>query len=57
MRYAYVVTGELENGDVVDYYGVCHSMTRADELCLEAETENDDPNVIYTWHQVVEEDD
>lgn len=57
MRLAYIVTGELEDGSIVDFYGVCHSMERADELCLEAEAERDNPDLIYTWHQVVEEDD
>lgn len=55
MRRAYIVTGELENDVVVIYYGICHSMERADALCAEAEAE--DPNHYYTWHEVIEEDD
>ena len=55
MRYSFVVTGELENGTIVDYYAVCHSMDRAEELCLEAERHN--PDLYYTWHMAVEEDD
>ena len=56
MKRAYVVVGELEDTDKIDtFYAICHSMTKADELCLEAESE--DPNHIYTWREVVEEDD
>lgn len=56
MRRAYIVVGELEDTNEVDiYYAVCHSMQRADELCLEAEAQN--PNHIYTWREVIEEDD
>lgn len=56
MKRAYVIVGELEDTDKIDtFYAVCHSMTRADELCLEAESE--DPNHIYTWREVIEEDD
>jgi len=56
MKRAYVIVGEHpDNGKVDDYYAVCHSMKRADELCLEAENEN--PNSNYTWYEVVEEDD
>ena len=56
MRRAYVVVGELEDRAVpVVWYGVCHSMKRADEMALEAE--NEDPEYVYTWYEVVEEDD
>lgn len=56
MRRAYVVVGENpDTWRVEDYYGVCHSMKRADELCLEAETDNPDDH--YTWYEIVEEDD
>lgn len=56
MRRAYVVTGELEDGTIDVFYAVCHSMHKADELCLEAE--NDDLcDRIYTWHEIIEEDD
>lgn len=56
MRRAYLIVGELEDTDQVDvYYGICHSTERADELCLEAEY--DDPSHIYTWREVIEEDD
>lgn len=55
MRRAYVIVGKLEDESVDVYYAVCHSMTRADELCLEAETA--DPTHFYTWYEVVEEDD
>lgn len=55
MRRSYVVVGELDDGRVDNYYAVCHSMKRADELCLKAEKE--DPEIIYTWYEVVEEDD
>lgn len=56
MKRAYVVVGENpDTWRVEDYYGVCHSMKRADELCLEAETDNPDDH--YTWYEIVEEDD
>ena len=55
MRRAYVILGELEDGTVDVYYGVCHSMARADELCYEAE--ENDPDHYYTWHEIIEEDD
>ena len=57
MRRAYVVVGELPDGTVSNYYGVCHSMKRADELCLEAEADDFNPDRYYTWHEVIEEDD
>ena len=57
MRIAYVVTGELENGVVDVFYAVCHSMHKADELCLEAENDDFNCERIYTWHEVIEEDD
>ncbi len=56
MKRAYVVIGELEDTDHIDtFYAICHSMERADELCLEAES--NDPGRIYTWREVIEEDD
>ena len=56
MKRAYVVVGlDNDEGLVISWYAVCHSMTRADELCLEAET--NDPKRIYTWYEVIEEDD
>ena len=55
MRHVYVVVGELENGVVDDYYAVCGSIKRADELCLEAEKEC--PGLHYTWYASVEGDD
>lgn len=55
MRRAYVIIGELENGKVSDVYAVCHTMERAEELCLEAEQER--PELLYTWYNVVEEED
>jgi hypothetical protein len=55
MKRAYVVVGKLQNDVVDDYYAVCHSMERADELCLEAEAQN--PRLEYTWYPAVEEDD
>ena len=55
MRRAYVVLGQLDNGELDRVYAICHSMERADELCLEAENENPDCN--YTWYAIVEEDD
>ena len=57
MQRAYVITGELENGEIVCFYAVCHNMKKADELCLQAESEELNPNCIYTWHEVIEEDD
>lgn len=56
MRRVYIVVGKLEDSDAIDiFYAVCHSMKRADELCLEAE--NEDPGHIYMWYESVEEDD
>jgi hypothetical protein len=55
MRRAYVVVSELEPHVIHALYAVCHSMSRADELCLEAETE--DPQHYYTWYEAIEEDD
>ena len=56
MRRAYIIVGELEDTDKIDvFYASCHSMERADELCLEAEIT--DPSRIYTWREVIEEDD
>lgn len=56
MKRAYIIVGELEDTDQIDvFYAVCHSIRRADELCLEAEVE--DPGRIYTWREVVEEED
>lgn len=56
MRRAYVVVGEREDEGVPDvWYAVCHSMERADELAYEAEDK--DPNHVYVWYEVVEEDD
>ena len=56
MRRAYVIVGELEDSDKIDvFYAVCHSMARVDVLCTEAEAK--DPSRIYTWREVIEEDD
>lgn len=57
MRRAYVVTGELEDGTIDVFYAVCHSMHKADELCLEAENDDLCDDRIYTWHEIIEEDD
>lgn len=57
MRRAFVVVGELVDGTVDVYYAVCHSMAKADELCLEAETDDFNPDRYYTWHEIIEEDD
>ena len=56
MRRAYVVVGELEDGRVDVYYGITHTMTRADELCLQAEAEDSNPDRYYTWHEVIEDE-
>ena len=56
MRRAYVVVGlDNDEGFVVSWYAVCHSMDRAQELCTEAE--GNDPDHPYTWYEVIEEDD
>ena len=55
MRRAYVVIGQLEDGSLDRVYAVCHTMTRADELCFEAE--KGDPETQYSYYEVVEEDD
>ena len=57
MKRAYVVVGELPDGRADDYYAICHSMERADELCLEAEAKYSSDGSYYTWYEVVEEDD
>ena len=58
MRRVYIIVGfSTVYQDCVDtYYAVCHSMKRAEELCLKAEAE-DDTGRIYTWYEVIEEDD
>ena len=55
MRRAYVITGELEAGTPDVWWAVCHSIERAEQLCLEAEQE--DPKHMYTWHEVIDEED
>lgn len=56
MKRAYVVVGERETEAVPEvWYAVCHSMSRADELAYEAEAK--DPNHVYVWYEVIEEDD
>lgn len=56
MRHAYVVTGELNN--VVEvWYAVCHSIATAERLCYEAEDEDENPDRIYTWHPIIDEED
>ena len=56
MRRAYVVVGEKLDEAVPEvWYAVCHSMDRADELAYEAEEK--DPDHVYLWYEVVEEDD
>lgn len=56
MRRAYVVVGlDPETNELEQMFGVCHTMDRADEMCLEAETGS--PELIFCWYEVVEEDD
>ena len=56
MRRAYVIVGERISEAVPEvWYAVCHSMTRADELCYEAEAK--DPDHVYLWYEIIEEDD
>jgi hypothetical protein len=55
MRRAYVVLGQLDNGELDRVYAVCHSMERADELAFQAESE--DPNIQYNYYEAIEEDD
>lgn len=55
MRRAYVILGQLETGELDRVYAICHTMTRADELCLEAEAE--DLDIQYNYYEVIEEDD
>lgn len=55
MRRAYVVLGQLDNGELDRVYAVCHSMERADELAFQAESE--DPDVQYNYYEAIEEDD
>ena len=57
MKRAYAVVGELPDGTIDVWYAVCHSMHRADELCLEAENDDFNPDHYYTWHEIIEEDD
>ena len=58
MRRAYIIYGmyDVERDRVDVYYAVCHSMARAEELCLKAENE-DTEGRIYNWAEVIEEDD
>ena len=55
MRRAFVILGQLETGELDRVYAICHTMARADELCLEAEAE--DPDIQYNYYEVIEEDD
>jgi len=56
MRRAYVVVGlNPETNELDQVYDICHTMSRADELCLEAESETS--ALIFTWYEAVEEDD
>lgn len=56
MRRAYVVVGErIEEAVPEVWYGIAHSMDRADELCYEAEAA--DPGHVYVWYETIEEDD
>ena len=56
MKRAYVVVGEKLDEAIPDvWYAVCHSMKRADELAYEAEPA--DPNHVYVWYEVIDEED
>lgn len=56
MRRVYVVVGlDPKTNELDQVYGICHTMGRADELCLEAESETS--SLIFTWYEAVEEDD
>lgn len=56
MRRAYIVVGlDPETDKLEQMFGACHTMNRAEEMCLEAETKN--PELIFCWYEVVEEDD
>lgn len=56
MRRAYVVIGEREEEPMPEvWYAIAHSMSRADELCYEAEAA--DPEHVYVWYEVIEEED
>jgi len=58
VKRAYVVVGEQQDAAIPEvWYAVCHSMARADELAYEAEAEDKDPDHVYVWYEVVEEDD
>ena len=55
MRRAYVVVGERVSEAVVDvWYGIAHSMDRANELAFEAQAQ--DPDHVYLWYECIEED-
>lgn len=56
MRRAYVVVGERQEEPMPEvWYAIAHSMSRADELCYEAEKA--DPEHAYVWYEVIEEED
>ena len=56
MKRAYIIVGLHPIDRIVeDYYAVCHSMVRANELCSEAAKENS--FLEYTWFGTTEEDD
>ena len=56
MRRAYVIVGICEEEAFpVVWYAIAHSMSRADELCYEAEEA--DPEHVYVWYEVIEEED
>ena len=52
MKRIYVVVGELEDTDQIDIFDSAHlSMSRADERCIELESE---PNGhIWYWREVI----
>lgn len=50
----YLIVGQAEGHEDV-FYGVCHSLERAKELCYEAE-ENDEDGLYYTWFPVLDLD-
>lgn len=51
----YLIIGRKEGYEDV-YYGACHSIKRAEELCYEAE-DNDEDGRYYEWFPILELDD
>lgn len=51
----YLIIGHADGYEDV-FYGVCHSIARVEEICYEAE-KNDEAGRYYTWFPVIDIED